>query len=393
MPRITNRRHCMEDFSLSFSDDQMMDLALRLGRRCAGATAENPAVGCLITATREGRTEIVGRGWTQKGGRPHAERVALAEAGPLARGATAYVTLEPCSHHGKSPPCAEALIEAGVARVVCAHADPDNRVAGRGFVMLRKAGIAVETGLLEALAHRHLSGFLSRTVRGRPWLQAKMAVSPDGMIGKRGVGNYPVTGPEAKARTYGLRMKADAILVGADTVLIDDPTLTVRLPGLEASTPIRVVLDGRGRVPFDAQVVTSASVVPTWLVTARNAPDDWCDAMEARGCTVLRVKATAAGHVDLLAALEALADRGVNTIFAECGAALSQALIGAGLIDEFFLYRGTTPIGADGLAALSGEPEAALLSAGFTFETSHRLGQDKLKTYIRSASLKSLYGG
>ncbi|WP_319495952.1 bifunctional diaminohydroxyphosphoribosylaminopyrimidine deaminase/5-amino-6-(5-phosphoribosylamino)uracil reductase RibD [uncultured Cohaesibacter sp.] len=393
MPRITNRRRCMEDFSFSFSDDQMMDLALRLGRRCAGATAENPAVGCVITAASGGRTTIVGRGWTQQGGRPHAERVALAEAGDLARGATAYVTLEPCSHHGKSPPCAEALIEAGIARVVCAHADPDRRVAGRGFEMLRKAGIAVETGLLEARAHRHLSGFLSRTVRGRPWLQAKMAFSPDGMIGKIGVGNYPVTGPEAKARTYGLRMKADAILVGADTVLFDDPTLTVRLPGLEASSPVRVVLDGRGRVPLDAQLVKSAAAVPTWVVTAISAPEDWCNEMEARGCTVLRVKATAAGHVDLLAAFEALAARGINTIFAECGAALSRALLEGGLIDEFFLYRSTTPIGADGLVALSGEPEAALASAGFKFETSHRLGQDTLKTFIRSASLKSLYGG
>ena len=385
-------RPCMHTLLHTFSDEQLMDLALRLGRRCAGATAENPAVGCVIARNNSGRMEIVGRGWTQEGGRPHAERVALAEAGERAREATAYVTLEPCSHTGKSSPCADALIEAGIARVVCAHPDPDRRVAGRGFEKLRNAGIAVDVGLMQDRAHRDLTGFLSRTVRNRPWLQAKMAFSRDGMIGIKGQGNYPVTGPQAKSRTYALRARADAILVGCDTVLIDNPALTVRLPGLEKRSPVRVVLDSKGRLPVETILVQSAKETPVWIVTTGQMRSDKAKVLEARGCVILRVDATPEGHVDLKMALEAIAERGINTVFAECGAKLADEMLKSGFVDEFFLYQGSELIGLNGLEALHGLPEKALSSAGFILEENCNMGQDKLKRFVRPQSLDALYG-
>ncbi len=391
MPPQTDRS-CMITYARNFSDEQLMDLALRLGRRGAGATAENPAVGCVIARNISGRMEIVGRGWTQEGGRPHAERVALAEAGARAREATAYVTLEPCSHTGKTGPCSDALIEAGIARVVCAHPDPDSRVAGRGFKRLRDAGVAVDVGLLQKRARRDLCGFLSRNERQRPWLQVKMAFSPDGMIGIKGQGNYPVTGALAKSRTYALRARADAILVGCDTVLIDDPALTVRLPGMEARSPVRVVLDSKGRIPLDTILVQTAENIPVWILTTEHMPVEKAAALKDKGCDILRVGATPEGHVDLKMALEALAERGVNTVFAECGAKLSDEMLKSGLVDEFFLYQGTEQIGPNGLEALHGLPEKTLLSAGFILEENCKLGLDKLKRFVRPQSLDALNG-
>nr|WP_320142576.1 bifunctional diaminohydroxyphosphoribosylaminopyrimidine deaminase/5-amino-6-(5-phosphoribosylamino)uracil reductase RibD [uncultured Cohaesibacter sp.] len=382
----------MNDFSRSFSDEQLMDLALRLGRRGAGATAENPAVGCVIARNNAGRMEIVGRGWTQEGGRPHAERVALAEAGTRAREATAYVTLEPCSHTGQSSPCADALVEAGITRVVCAHPDPDHRVAGRGFEKLRNAGVSVDVGLMGKRARQELAGFLSRTVRKRPWLQVKMAFSSDGMIGLEGVGNYPVTGALAKSRTYALRLQADAILVGCDTVLIDDPALTVRLPGLERRSPTRVVLDSKGRIPVASNLVQTARDIPVWIVTSEQMPADKALKLQEYGCTLLCLNATASGHIDLKAALESLAERGINAVFAECGAKLGSELLQSGLVDAFFLYQGAGKIGAKGLLALGGQPEAALAAGGFILEENCKMGTDRLKRFVRPESLEALYG-
>nr|WP_321457466.1 bifunctional diaminohydroxyphosphoribosylaminopyrimidine deaminase/5-amino-6-(5-phosphoribosylamino)uracil reductase RibD [uncultured Cohaesibacter sp.] len=383
----------MTDFSQSPTDQQLMDLALRLGRRGAGTTAENPSVGCVIVREVGKITKVVGRGRTQSGGRPHAERVALKQAGELSTGATAYVTLEPCSHYGKSSPCAEALIEAGVSRVVCACADPDPRVAGRGFEMLRAAGIKVETGLFEQRAKRDLSGFLSRTVRKRPWLQAKMAFSPNGTIGQRDKGNFPITGLEAKSRTFALRSMADAILVGSDTVIIDDPTLSVRLPGLEDKSPLPIILDGRGRVPLEAKLIQNARQRPVWIVTGPNMADEKALALDNMGCRVIRVTDAADGHVDLMAMLTELAENGINTVFAECGAALSEALLSEGLIDQFFLYRGTSPVLENGLVALQANPEAELLQRGFALTDTHRMGNDRLYDYVRIESLNELNGG
>lgn len=367
-----------------------MGLALRLGKRGLGQTAENPAVGCVIVADKVAGEQIVGRGWTQPGGRPHAERMALAEAGEQARGATAYVTLEPCSHYGKSPPCALGLIEAGIKRVVCAHPDPDPRVAGRGLAMLREAGIETEMGMRQQEAFEDLSGFLSRIVRKRPWLQAKMAFSADGKIGKRGIANFPVTGPEAKKKTYGLRSRADAILIGAGTARIDDPSLTVRLPGLEGRSPIRVILDAKGTVPTRSKLVASAKQIPTWLVTTGAIPTDKALLLEDQGCKLIFAEQTINGHVSLLPALELLAQDGINRLFAEPGAELAQALVSENLIDEFMLYQSATSLGSDGLAALGGDPHGALLKAGLTAGQIEQMGADQMQRFVRAKNLPDL---
>ncbi|ANL33629.1 bifunctional diaminohydroxyphosphoribosylaminopyrimidine deaminase/5-amino-6-(5-phosphoribosylamino)uracil reductase RibD [Rhizobium phaseoli] len=252
--------------SVTPDDEGFMAAAIRLSRRHLGRTATNPSVGCLIV--RDG--VIVGQAVTAIGGRPHAEPQALAEAGQLARGATAYVTLEPCSHHGKTPPCAEALIAYGVARVVISVTDPDPRVSGRGITMLRDAGIEVDTGALEAEGRRSLAGYLTRQTKNRPYVTLKLAVSADGMIGRAGEGQVTITGPEARAEVQTLRAETDAILVGIGTAISDDPLLTVRTPGLEAQSPIRIVLDPSLALPLTSKLVATARDVPVILVASEN---------------------------------------------------------------------------------------------------------------------------
>ena len=382
----------MQRFTRQLSDEELMALALRLGRRGQGNTAENPAVGCVIARQDDDGTTILGRGWTQPGGRPHAERVALAEAGTAADGATAYVTLEPCSHHGKSTPCAEALIKAGIARVLAAHPDPDPRVAGRGFAMLEAVGIQTETGLLEHAAHRDLAGFLSRTVRARPWVQAKMALSKDGKIGLPNVPNHPITGKLAKNKTYALRAKADAILIGSRTARIDDPILTVRSPGLETLSPIRVILDGAGSLSPDSQLVKSACDVPVWVLTTGQMSADKALKLEEAGCRLFLFDQTGAGHVPLKAALQCLAEQGINTLFAECGAGLAQALLSETLIDEFFLYRGGENVGSEGVQGFLQPVNDIMQKGGLALDRQESLGNDRMEVYIRSQSLSELYG-
>ncbi|MBP2446521.1 bifunctional diaminohydroxyphosphoribosylaminopyrimidine deaminase/5-amino-6-(5-phosphoribosylamino)uracil reductase RibD [Rhizobium leguminosarum] len=250
--------------SVTPHDESFMAAAIRLSRRHLGRTATNPSVGCLIV--RDG--VVVGRAVTAVGGRPHAEPQALAEAGALARGATAYVTLEPCSHHGKTPPCAEALIAYGVARVVISVTDPDPRVSGRGIGMLREAGIEVDAGVLEAEGRRSLAGYLTRQTKNRPYVTLKLAVSADGMIGREGKGQVAITGPQARAEVQALRAETDAILVGIGTALSDDPLLTVRTPGLEAQSPVRIVLDPSLALPLTSKLVATARQVPVILVAS-----------------------------------------------------------------------------------------------------------------------------
>ncbi|EJC78745.1 riboflavin biosynthesis protein RibD [Rhizobium leguminosarum bv. trifolii WSM2297] len=245
-------------------DESFMAAAIRLSRRHLGRTATNPSVGCLIV--RDG--VVVGQAVTAIGGRPHAEPQALAEAGAAARGATAYVTLEPCSHHGKTPPCAEALIAYGVARVVISVTDPDPRVSGRGIAMLREAGIEVDAGLLEAEGRRSLAGYLTRQTKNRPYVTLKLAVSADGMIGREGEGQVAITGPKARAEVQALRAETDAILVGIGTAISDDPLLTVRTPGLEAQSPIRIVLDPSLALPLTSKLVRTARDVPVIVVAS-----------------------------------------------------------------------------------------------------------------------------
>jgi diaminohydroxyphosphoribosylaminopyrimidine deaminase/5-amino-6-(5-phosphoribosylamino)uracil reductase len=245
-------------------DERFMAAAIRLSRWHTGQTSTNPSVGCVIV--RDG--VIVGRAVTALGGRPHAEPQALAEAGELARGATAYVTLEPCSHHGKTPPCAEALIAYGVGRVVISVTDPDVRVSGRGITMLRDAGIEVTSGVLEEEGKRSLAGYLTRQTKNRPYVTLKLAVSADGMIGREGVGQVAITGPEARAQVQALRAETDAILVGIGTAIADDPLLTVRTPGLEAQSPVRIVLDPNLALPLTSKLVETAREVPVIVVAS-----------------------------------------------------------------------------------------------------------------------------
>jgi len=245
-------------------DQRFMAAAIRLSRWHTGRTSTNPSVGCVIV--RDG--VIVGRAVTALGGRPHAEPQALAEAGELARGATAYVTLEPCSHHGKTPPCAEALIAYGVSRAVISVTDPDVRVSGRGISMLREAGIEVTTGVLEEEGRRSLAGYLTRQTKNRPYVTLKLAVSADGMIGREGAGQVAITGPQARAQVQALRAETDAILVGIGTAIADDPLLTVRTPGLEAQSPIRIVLDPFLALPLTSKLVETAREVPVIVVAS-----------------------------------------------------------------------------------------------------------------------------
>ncbi|NKK65510.1 bifunctional diaminohydroxyphosphoribosylaminopyrimidine deaminase/5-amino-6-(5-phosphoribosylamino)uracil reductase RibD [Rhizobium leguminosarum bv. viciae] len=262
--------------SITPHDERFMAAAIRLSRWHLGRTATNPSVGCLIV--RDG--VIVGRAVTALSGRPHAETQALAEAGALARGATAYVTLEPCSHHGRTPPCAEALIAYGVARVVISVTDPDPRVSGRGITMLREAGIEVDAGALEAEGRHSLAAYLTRQTKNRPYVTLKLAVSADGMIGREGAGQVAITGPEARAQVQALRAETDAILVGIGTAITDDPLLTVRTPGLESQSPIRIVLDPSLALPLTSKLVETARQVPVIVVASEEV---WPLSADAEG--------------------------------------------------------------------------------------------------------------
>src|SRR5215218_7029847 len=256
------------------ADDDLnhMRAALALARRGVGSTWPNPSVGCVIVRDGPGGGQVVGRGWTQPGGRPHAEAEALARAGEAARGATAYVTLEPCSHWGRTPPCCDALIAAGVARVVVATGDPDPRVDGRGLRQLREAGIAVEQGLLETEARAVIAGFVRRITRGLPLVTLKLATSLDGRIATATGESRWITGDAARRAAHGLRASHDAVLVGSGTVLADDPDLTCRNPGMARVPIARVVADTRLRTPLGSRLVRTAREAPTWIITSTGQP-------------------------------------------------------------------------------------------------------------------------
>lgn len=331
-------------------DIQAMRAALALARRGLGNVWPNPAVGCVVV--RDGRT--VGRGWTQPGGRPHAETEALARAGAAARGATACVTLEPCSHLGRTPPCAEALIAAGVARVVAAIEDPDARVAGSGLTRLREAGLAVETGLCGPEAAELNAGFFQRIKTGRPLVTLKLASSLDGRIATATGESRWITGPAARDRAHLLRASHDAILAGSGTVLADNPQLTCRLPGLDIRSPVRVVLDGRLRVPLTAHLVTEARQVPTWLITGNEADRGRQQMLRDAGVEVIPVDTDREGRLDLAMVLQALGARGLTRLLVEGGGILAAALLRARLIDRLAWFHAPLLLGGDGIPAIAG---------------------------------------
>lgn len=298
------------------ADQRFMQLALTLGRRGQGRTWPNPAVGAVVV--KDG--VIVGRGWTQPGGRPHAEPVALRQAGEAARGATLYVTLEPCSHFGRSPPCADAIIAAGITRVVSAIEDPNPEVAGKGHARLRAAGIAVDIGLCATEAARDHAGHFRRVRDRRPHVILKLAVSSDDRIGAAGHRPVAISGEAARARMHLLRAQCDAILVGIVTVLADDPILTCRLPGMEARSPVRVALDRALRLPGTSQLVHSARQTPLWVMTSELSEAAAAMKLGAAGAQVIRLPPTNAPGLDLMAALHALSERGITRLLVEGGA-------------------------------------------------------------------------
>lgn len=332
------------------TDLHHMRAALSLAARGLGQTWPNPAVGCVLA--RDGA--VVGRGWTQPGGRPHAETEALARAGNAAIGATAYVTLEPCNHYGKTPPCSLALIEAKIARVVVACQDPDPRVAGGGLVRLREAGIEVVTGLCEAEALALNEGFFNRIQHARPLFTLKLATTLDGRIATRTGASQWITGPTARAWGHRLRATHDAIMVGIGTALADDPELTCRLPGLETRSPIRIVVDSGLRLTPNSKLAATAGTVPTWVVTRNDHDATKAAALTARGVTIIPVATDSTGRPDPTAIAAALATRGLTRVLVEGGATLAGSLLGAGLVDRLEWFRAASLIGGDGLPAVAG---------------------------------------
>jgi diaminohydroxyphosphoribosylaminopyrimidine deaminase / 5-amino-6-(5-phosphoribosylamino)uracil reductase len=365
------------------ADQRFMQLALTLGRRGLGRTWPNPSVGAVVV--KDGI--IVGRGWTQPSGRPHAEPEALKRAGEAARGATLYATLEPCSHFGKSPPCVDAIIAAGIARVVSAIEDPNPEVGGQGHAKLRAAGIKVDIGLgaVEA-AHDH-AGHFRRIREKRPHVILKLAVSSDDRIGAPGRKPVAITGEAAKARMHLLRAQCDAILVGIGTVLADDPLLTCRLPGMEARSPVRVVLDRALRIRGTSKLVHSARETPLWVMTSSLSEAPAAMKLGAAGAQVIRVATTTTPPpgLDLKAVLHALAERGITRLLVEGGARVASSFVAANLVDEVWLLRGANPVGADGVPALDALPLSALTeSPAFKRRASETLQKDTLTIYERA---------
>ncbi|KAA3507163.1 bifunctional diaminohydroxyphosphoribosylaminopyrimidine deaminase/5-amino-6-(5-phosphoribosylamino)uracil reductase RibD [Rhizobium rhizogenes] len=338
-------------------DEKFMARAIEVSLRHQGQTQTNPSVGCVLV--KDGK--IIAEAVTAIGGRPHAERQALEIAGEAARGATAYVTLEPCSHWGKTPPCANALVEYGVARVVVAVDDPDERVSGRGYSILREAGIVVETGLLREQGKRALAGYLTRQVKKRPHVILKLAISADGMIGRQGEGQLAITGPQARHAVHELRARCDCILVGIRTAIADDPELTVRIAGLEDRSPVRIVLDRKFELPLTSKLVGSAREVP--VIVAALSPSDLPGILPSRGEVPGRAEGGSHDRrqqlidagVEILEAptlenlLHILAERGMSELLVEGGAFAAKSFLEADLVDRIMLFESPVVVGEGGI--------------------------------------------
>ena len=365
------------------ADLRFMRLALALGRRGQGNVWPNPAVGCAIV--REGC--LVGRGWTAPGGRPHAEVQALAQAGAAARGATAYVTLEPCAHHGQTPPCAEALIAAGLARVVTALEDPDPRVAGQGHAMLRSAGMAVESGLCAAEAAQDHAGFLLRVNEGRPLVTLKLATSFDGRIATASGESRWITGPGARRAVHGLRMVHDAVLVGGGTARADDPDLTVRGMGARHQ-PLRLVVSRQARLPENGRLVATAREVPVWVLHGDRADDlpakRRADLL-AQGVRLIAVPVGPGGQLDPHALLRALGAAGLTRVFCEGGGALAASLLGARVVDRLVGFTAGLALGAEGWPALGAMGiDSLAASPRFRLRAARSIDGDVMHDWVRA---------
>jgi diaminohydroxyphosphoribosylaminopyrimidine deaminase/5-amino-6-(5-phosphoribosylamino)uracil reductase len=368
---------------LDSHDLSAMTLALALGRRGLGQCWPNPSVGAVIAESSGGR--IIAAAWTGQGGRPHAEAVALGEAGEAARGATVYTTLEPCSHWGKTPPCADALLHAGIKRLIYGVVDPDPRVAGQGLRRLAEHGVEIVQGPLAREARWLSLGHALRVSADRPFVQLKLAVDSAGLVPAGEGAPQFVTGPEARAHGHLLRAEADAILIGSGTMAADDPELTCRLPGLAERSPVRVVLSTKGELPPGARLLRGrAPAIPVWLVCAEDAPIRRRAELEQRGVVIVPVAAGGDGRPDLRAVLRALAGRGITRLLIEGGPTIAEAALKADLVDEALVYRGAArasgeairPFGMSGIAAI-GE------HAALRHYAERLIGPDRLSVYRR----------
>lgn len=367
------------------ADRRYMRLALALGRRNLGRTWPNPSVGAVVVAGPPGAERIVGQGVTAPGGRPHGEPLAVSMAGEAARGATLYVTLEPCSHHGRTPPCTETIIGAGLARVVTAMEDPDPRVAGRGHAGLTAAGIAVTTGVLREEACRAHLGHISRITLGRPSLHLKLALTQDGFAAGTPDRRLQISGAVASGEVHLWRIHGDAIMVGIGTVRADDPSFNVRLPGLGSRSPVRVVLDSTLRLLPSTHLVRSARDIPTLVLTTRSAPAHARRMLTSAGVEILSVDADSGGRIDLTDALRQLSAYGITRICSEGGPRLADALAAADLVDICTLIEGAVTLGESGGLPAVGPRLGERLSSGHLRQVEVRqLGEDRAVTYERS---------
>jgi diaminohydroxyphosphoribosylaminopyrimidine deaminase/5-amino-6-(5-phosphoribosylamino)uracil reductase len=357
-----------------------MRLALTLGRRGLGRTWPNPAVGSLVV--KDG--VVLGRAWTNEGGRPHAETQALAQAGEAARGATLYVTLEPCSHHGKTPPCADAIVAAGIGRVVSAMDDPNPEVAGQGHARIRAAGVQLDVGTCAEEARRDHAGHIRRITEGRPHVTLKLALSADDKIGASGRRPFQITGDEVRTRVHMFRAQSDAILVGVGTALADNPQLNCRLPGMEPRSPVRVILDRHLRLPTSSYLARTARQHPLWIFSGGGGEPSGATLLAAAGAEIIHAPVSERG-VELAAVLKELGRRGVTRLMVEGGARVASSFVAAGLADEVWLYRGPVTIGTDGVAALDGLPLATVTqSPHYRVRATEVLGRDTLTIYERT---------
>ena len=358
-----------------------MAQALQLARRGLGQTWPNPSVGAIVVGATG---EILARGWTAPGGRPHAEAIALERAGPEARGATLYVTLEPCAHAGgRGPACTEIIAEAKPARTVIALRDPDPRTAGRGIERLADSGIAVKEGVLTEEARALALGHILRVTEGRPAVTLKLAVGSDGLIPKGKGAPVWVTGPDARAHGHLLRARNDAILVGRGTILDDDPTLTCRLPGMSCRSPVRVVLDRRLRTSPQARIFDDL-MVPVWVVCSADEEHPNTDALQDRGAEIVQVPVDSHGLLGVRDTLETLASRGITRVLVEGGPSVARAFLDADLVDEVVIYRGPKQVGAGGLLPFVGDGLDRLTASGHFTEVEARFfGPDRMNWWRR----------
>lgn len=369
---------------MTTSDALFMQIACDLARRGLGTTAPNPSVGALVVRSGD-MPEVLARGWTSPGGRPHAEIVALEKLGHQAKGCTLYVTLEPCSHHGKAPPCADAIIAAGITRVVCTIEDPDPRVSGQGIARLKQAGVEVVTGILAEQGKQIAQGHISRCTQNRPFVQLKLAVGSDGRI-PRGDGKPVwITGPEARAHGHLLRAQADAILVGSGTMRADDPSLTCRLPGMKGHSSIRVVLNRDASALEGSQLLASVDDTPVWLITSDQHVSQAQQTYGNNGIEIIGVPSNGEnGLLDLKAMLNALAERSITRLLVEGGPQIATQFWQNNLIDELVIYSAAEPAGTDALVPFDPHGiEAVTRSEQFELSEERAIGPDTLHRYVR----------